>query len=64
MAEETTYLTPLGSRITYDEVVAQERVICPVCDGAVIEDEFTACLECEENLCIYCWEECACPCPV
>lgn len=63
MAEDQgRYLTPLGDWLTYDEARAEGRVICPVCEGAVIEDEYTACWECEEGLCIYCWEDGACPC--
>ena len=51
-----TYVTPAGDHISCGQLEAQGRVICPVCDWAVIEDEYIPCSECGEGVCVYCYE--------
>ena len=34
------YCTPLGEQITEDHLAEAERVICPRCNRAVLEDEY------------------------
>lgn len=38
-----------------------ERIVCPVCNKSVIEDEYLACSTCGQDMCLYCFEEEACP---
>lgn len=55
------YYTPLGEPLTYSQARKQGRLICPVCETAVIEDEYLPCENCDSHLCLYCWqagEEC------
>lgn len=34
---------------------------CPVCNCTVVEDEYIECCDCEEYMCVYCYEELPCP---
>ena len=56
------YLTVLGENLTEQQVGDQGRVICPLCELAVIEDELIICPDCDNRLCLYCYEaqECFC----
>ena len=59
---ELRYLTVLGEKLTEQQVEAQGRVVCPLCELAVIEDELVICPGCDRRLCLYCYEaqECLC----
>ena len=59
---ELRYLTVLGERLTERQVEDQERVVCPLCELAVIEDELVICPGCDRRLCLYCYgaQECLC----
>lgn len=53
--EEKYYPTVAGHRVKFENLWKYDRVICPQCEYAVVEDEFFPCPACGENICLYCW---------
>lgn len=50
------YMTPSGTVLDEDDLDAEERHVCDVCNTAVIEDEYLLCPRCETgHLCLYCF---------
>lgn len=53
---KATLFTPTGESIKPEELEEQERIECPGCHLAVLE-EYIPCEDCESGWCLYCWEE-------